>query len=94
MKSCCHPSVAFRAEFRHFRNHSILFEGSRRSFPVGYADVRIFAMLEESRAPQHPDPFFGCRWHCLLSAKNTPWQVNKPDGFIWPVRWNFSQICA
>src|SRR5216683_3243553 len=28
MKSCYHPSVAFRAEFRHFRNHSILFEGS------------------------------------------------------------------
>jgi hypothetical protein len=25
MKSCDHPSVAFRAEFIHFRNHSILF---------------------------------------------------------------------
>jgi hypothetical protein len=33
MKSCYYPSVAFRAEFRHFRNHSILFERSRPSFP-------------------------------------------------------------
>jgi hypothetical protein len=20
---------------------------------------------------------------------NAPWQVNRPDGFIWPVSWNF-----
>ena len=30
--------------------------------------------------------------HCLSSAKNTPLKVNRPDEFIWPVGWNFSEL--
>jgi hypothetical protein len=35
-----------KGEFRHFRNHPILFERSWPSFPVGCAALRTFGILE------------------------------------------------
>jgi hypothetical protein len=68
MKSCYHPSVVFRAEFRHFRKHSILFEGSRRSVPVGYADVRISGSTTPRSIPWMPMALLAVhRAHALAS---------------------------
>jgi hypothetical protein len=38
--------------------------------------------------PQRYSRLAGNRLHC--PQKNTSLQVNRPDGFIWPVGWNFS----